>query len=94
VTSEPKSWANRSAYSKAFCDAGEKSVGASIFFIAIAARSVAGLATEVRDLAGRVARASDFIAGDFGCSRNDALSAGCQSLCVFCADKTKCFSDE
>jgi hypothetical protein len=54
--------AKRSAYVKAFCDAGEKSVGANIFLIAISGRSIAGLVTEVRNLAGLVASVCVFIA--------------------------------
>ena len=50
MSSESQSWANRRAYLKAFCDAGEKSVGANIFLIGIVAPSVTDLVTEVRDL--------------------------------------------
>jgi hypothetical protein len=53
--------------------------------MAMSVRPVAGLVTEVRDLAGRVPRVSDFMADNFACSRNGALCSRCQTLCISCA---------
>jgi hypothetical protein len=57
--------------------------------IAISVRWFAGLVTGVRNLAGVVVTVSDFIAGQSACDCHESLSVICQTLCVFCAEKTK-----
>ena len=57
--------------------------------MAMSVRPVAGLVTEVCDLAGRVPIVSDFIAGNFAYNRNGALCSRCQSLCISCAMRSE-----
>jgi len=79
--------ARRSAYFKAFCDAGEKSVGANIFLIVISTRCAAGLASGVRNLSDLVAGVCVFIVHNFVVRCGGPLRRICQRLCVFCGEE-------
>jgi hypothetical protein len=57
--------------------------------MAMSVRPVAGLVTEVRDLAGRLPSFSDFIADNFACNRNGELCSRCQFLCISCAMRSE-----